>query len=66
MREKDELAKTLETIEKKAKLAIMKDQIGIDEINNSTDKLSQRFNSHLNLCQFIFVKVMTGSRGEAV
>ena len=43
MREKDELAKTLETIEKKAKLAVMKDNIGIDELTKSSDGQNERF-----------------------
>lgn len=42
MREKDELAKTLETIEKKAKLAVMKDNIGIDELTKSSDGQNER------------------------
>ena len=43
MREKDELAEALVAIEKKAKLAVMKDRVGENEISDSPLTSNDRF-----------------------
>ena len=43
MREKDELAEALVAIQKKAKLAVMKDRVGENEISDSPLTSNDRF-----------------------
>ena len=43
MKERDDLAEALVAIEKKARLAVMKDQIGVDELADSSGLSGGRF-----------------------